>query len=109
MHLTTDPRNPMAPQFVDHGLSTVNALNKGARIWIPATRIIRLLDVTHWRAVYHYVGGIKAIGDAVEENHTIVNKTIKPILKFGWKIPNFNLSAKTLKGFDHLWNRFMLM
>ena len=29
MHLATDHANTMAPQFVTHGLSTINELNKG--------------------------------------------------------------------------------
>ena len=43
------------------------------------------------------------------QNQTIVKKTIKMILKFGWKIPNFNLSAKILKRVDHLWNQLPLV
>ena len=35
MHLATDPINPVAPPFVTHGFSTIDALNKGDVIWSP--------------------------------------------------------------------------
>ena len=47
VNLATESVNPVAPQFVNHGLSAVNTLNKSAGIWIPATIIIRSPDITH--------------------------------------------------------------
>ena len=38
-HLATDPVNSVEPQFVNPGLSAINALNKGAGILTPGTRI----------------------------------------------------------------------
>ena len=43
------------------------------------------------------------------KNQTIVKKNIKLILKFGWKIPNFNLGAKILNGVDRLWDKLQLV
>ena len=67
VRLTTDPVNPVAPQLVNHGLSAVNALNKVAGNWIPATRIRSLPCVIHWSAVDHAVGQSVSVGDAVGE------------------------------------------
>ena len=94
---------------MDHGFSTDNALNKGAGIWIPTTRIRILLDVIHWRAEYHAVRKVQRLENLWATNQPIVQKVINQISKFGWKIPNFNLSMKILKGVEHLWNKFMLM
>ena len=107
VHLATDPVNTVAPQSVYHGLSDVYALNKGSVILISATIIIRSPDVTYWRAVDHDERQSEVFGDAVENNQTIVNKTIKLILKFGWKVLNFNLSVKILKDVNHLWTQLL--
>ena len=102
VNLTTDPVNPVAPQFVDHGLYTVDTLIKGAGIWSLDIRIRSSPDVTHWSAAHHDVGQSALVVDTMGSNPTIVKKTIKLILKFGWKIPNFNFSSKILKRVDHL-------
>ena len=65
VHLSTDTSNPMAPQLFNHSLSAANALNKGAEIWIPATRIRNLPVVTHWSAAGRTVGKSAAVGDTV--------------------------------------------
>ena len=109
VNLSTYYVNPVATQFVNHGLSAINTLNKSSGIWIPATRIIRSPDATHWSAADHAVGQGASDGDAMGKNQTIVKKTIKLILKFEWKIQNFNLSAKILKGVDNLWIRLLLV
>ena len=61
MHLATYPINPVTPQFVDHGLSTVNALNKGAGIWSPYTRARRFTDAAHCSAPNISEGEITAV------------------------------------------------
>ena len=76
---------------------------------IPSNRIRRTLDVTNWSAVDDTVGQSRAVGDTVGENHIIVKKTLKPILTFGKKNPNFKASTKILKGVNHLWIRFLLV
>ena len=43
------------------------------------------------------------------QNQIIAKKTIKQILTFGGKITNFNLSAKILKGVNHLWTQLLLV
>ena len=65
LNIATESANTMAPQFINRGLSVADALNKSARIWIPATRIIRSPDFTHWSMVDHTVGQVSAVGDAV--------------------------------------------
>ena len=55
VNLATKTINPVASQFVNHGLYDLNALNKSTGIWIPATRTRRSPDVTHWIAVDHAV------------------------------------------------------
>ena len=55
----------MAPQFVNHGLSANNTLDKSACIWISDTRIRRSTDIIHWRAAYHAVGKRQVVGYAV--------------------------------------------
>ena len=83
MNLAKESVNHMAPQFMNHGISSINAFNKIARMWIPATRIIRLVDFTNWSMAYHTIGKESAVGDAVGKNQTILKKTIKLILNFG--------------------------
>ena len=104
VHLKTCPVNPVTPKFVDRGFSTIDALNKGARIWIPAIRVRSSTDVSHW----------STLNLAVVESTVVVYSVIaksyynyKLILKFGGEI--FNLSVKILKGVDHLWNQLMLV
>ena len=53
MNLTEDPINISVLQFVDLGLSTMNAMDKGTSIWTPATRVGRPTYVSHWRALDH--------------------------------------------------------
>ena len=47
IHLTTDPVNTATPQFMDTGFSTIDVLDYGAGIWIPATKIRRSPDAAH--------------------------------------------------------------
>ena len=65
VNFATDTVNSMAPQFLNHWLFAVDALNKGAGVWIPATRIIGSPDINHWITADHAVGQISAVGDAV--------------------------------------------
>ena len=65
MHIEKYPLNPVTPQLVTHGFSTINALNTGAGIWRPTTRVRRSLDVTHWSSIDHAVGQSAAVGDTV--------------------------------------------
>ena len=65
VNLATDHVNPMESQLLDHGLYTVNSLNKGAGICSPATITIRSWDVPHWSAADHAIVKSAAVGDAV--------------------------------------------
>ena len=48
--------NIPAPQFMHLVLSTIDTLDKGANIWIPATRVVSPTDVAHWSTPYHIFG-----------------------------------------------------
>ena len=71
--LTTESVNPMAPQFVNNGISNFDTLDKSVEIWSPATRIRRFPDVTHRRVLYHAVEQgaevVDAVGDYSEEKY----------------------------------------
>ena len=47
MHLKIDPINHVTPQFVTHGLSTIDTPNKYAGVWIPGTRFRMPQDDAH--------------------------------------------------------------
>ena len=98
MNLVADFVNIPTPQFMGLGINTINKLDKGARIWIPATIVRRPMDVAHWSAPDHIYQKTTAVGDAVSAKS---DYTIKLILKIGRKISN--LSAKRMQGVDHLW------
>ena len=82
MYLATDP------QFGDHGFSTVYAPNKGAGIWIPATRVKRSTNISHWSALDHAVVKITEVRDAVSAKSDYNYKT------------NFEIWRKNLQ-FEH--------
>ena len=67
----------MAPQFMNNGLSDVNAPNKSARIWIPATRIISFPNANYWSMVGLFVGQGEAIGDTVSNKSYHIEKNCK--------------------------------
>ena len=68
VNLPIESINPVVPQFLNHGISTVNVLNKSAGIRISSTRIRRLPDVIHFSTVDHDVGQFETVGDVVGEN-----------------------------------------
>ena len=53
MNLAADPVNIPAPQFLNLGLSTINALDKEAILWTPTTIVGRPTDVAHGSAPDH--------------------------------------------------------
>ena len=65
MNLAADPVNTPAPKFEDLGISTINALDKDASLWTPATRIGRPTDVAHGSTPDHIFEKNTAVGDAV--------------------------------------------
>ena len=65
MNFAEDPANAPSPQFVGFGISNINALDKGASLWTPATRFLSPTDVAHWSAPDHIFWKIKAVGDSV--------------------------------------------
>ena len=75
MNLAEDIFNIPAPQFVDLGISTINALDKGFSLWTPATRVGRPTDVAHWSALDHIFRKTKSVGDAVSVNSDYNYKT----------------------------------
>ena len=65
----------MGPQFMIHGLPTIDTLDEKFGIWSPATIITRTPNITHGSSSENYVGqGIEvgyAVGDYREENNKI--------------------------------------
>ena len=63
----------MGPQFVIHGLPTIEKLDENTGICGPATRIRRSPNITHESTYVNAVGKGKAVGDKVgyhrEENY----------------------------------------
>ena len=53
MNLVEDPVNILEPELADLGLSSSNALDKGASFWNPTTRVGRPTDVAHESAPDH--------------------------------------------------------
>ena len=56
MKLAVDAVNISAPQFMDLGVSTIDALDKGASICNPDTRVGRHTYVAHWSDPDHIFG-----------------------------------------------------
>ena len=104
MNLTEYSVNIPEPQFVDLGLSTINALDKGASIWTPTTRFGRPTYVNHCSAPDHNFGKTTATGDAVSAKS---DYNYKNDFK-NWKEIR-NLSAKIMQRSDHLWTRLLLV
>ena len=81
VHLAADPVQNQTPQFVNFGLSTVDALDKGAGLWTPATRFGRPMDVDHMVTEPNRDGKNRVVGDAVRENSDYNYKTYLEIWK----------------------------
>ena len=47
MSLAADPVNTSAPQFVDLGLLTINALSKSSSIWTPSIIVVSPAYIAH--------------------------------------------------------------
>ena len=65
MNVATESVQPMGPQFVRHGIPTINTLDENDEIWRPTNRIRRTTNITCDSASEHYVGQGTAVGDAV--------------------------------------------
>ena len=61
MNLTEDPVNIPTKIIVDLGLCTIDALYKGASLWIPANIVGRPMDVAHWSALNNVFGKIQRL------------------------------------------------
>ena len=68
MNPAADSDNIPAPQFVDLGLFTINALDTGASLWTPATRVGRPTYVAHGSAPDHIFEKVSAVRDDVRLN-----------------------------------------
>ena len=62
MNFVADLFQTQAPQFMDIGLLTINALDESSGLGTPATRIQRPTDGAHWSAPNHNFGETIAIG-----------------------------------------------
>ena len=67
MNLAADPVNIPVPQFVDLGLSNIDALDKGASLWTPTIRVGRPMDISYWNAPGYIFVKTIAVGDSVSE------------------------------------------
>ena len=67
MNVATEPVQSTGPQFVSHGIPTIETLDENAGIWIPATRIIRIPNITHVSPSRHDLGKGDEVGYSVEE------------------------------------------
>ena len=67
MNFTADTGQPVAPQFLNHGIPTIVTLDEKCSIWIHYTIIIRTPNITNRSASEHAVGQGTAVGDAVED------------------------------------------
>ena len=65
VNIATKTINPVASQFVNHGLYDLNALNKSTGIWIPATRTRRTPNISHVNASDHALGQATSVRDVV--------------------------------------------
>ena len=68
MNLAAYPVNILSPQFVDLGLTITDALDKGASLWTPSTRVEMPKDVTHLEITGSYLWKTTAVGDDVIAN-----------------------------------------
>ena len=100
MNFMVETSQPIAPNFVSHGIPTVDTSDKNCRIWSPDIRIRGTPNITDWSASENSVGQGTAVGDAVADYRKENYKTDYKIRK---KIINFKVSPKILKGVDHLW------
>ena len=75
MNLAAHPVNIPAPQFVDLGLLTIDALDKVASIWTPATRVGRPTDFSHWITPDHIFVKTTAVEDNVSAKSNYNYKT----------------------------------
>ena len=104
MNLTADPVNIPKPQFMDLGISTINALDKSASLWNPATRVGRPTDVTHGRVPDHIFEIVTAVREKVSAKSDYSYKTDFEI----WREIG-NLRAKRMQGVGYLWARLLLV
>ena len=74
MDVVVETFQPMGPQIISHGLSTIDILNENTGICSPATSsITRTPNTTHGRASEYVVRKltvvVSSVGDYREENY----------------------------------------
>ena len=74
--LPSDPINISTPKFVNSGISSINALDKGASIWTPSTIVGRPRDVSHWIAPDQILKRTTAVGDSMIAKSDFKYKTV---------------------------------
>ena len=62
MNFAADPVQTQTPQFMDMGLSTINALDEGSGLSTPNDRIRRPTNGAHWRAPNYIFGKTTVVG-----------------------------------------------
>ena len=78
----------MVPQFVSHGIPTVDTLDINCGIWIPATRIRIMFGITHHGVCEHVVRQVAEVGDAVTDYRKVNYKTDYEIWNENSKLHN---------------------
>ena len=62
MNFVGDVIQTQTPQFMDLGLSTINALDESSVLSTPAIRIQRPMYESHWSAPYYFFGEATSVG-----------------------------------------------
>ena len=77
VNLATESINLMVPKFVNHGISTVESLNKSVGVWSPVTIIKSSPNITHLIVVYNSIGQKASAGEVVGEKSDHIKENYK--------------------------------
>ena len=77
VNLATESINLMVPKFVNHGISTVESLNKSVGVWSPVTIIKSSPNITHLIVVDNSIGQKASAGEVVGEKSDHIKENYK--------------------------------
>ena len=103
MNFAADPVNIPAPQFVCLGISTINALDKSASLWTPATIVERPTDVAHGSGQDHISGKVATARVKVSANLDYSYKTDFKIWREIRTLITKRMQGATNFGLDSCW------
>ena len=75
MNIASDPVNIPVPQFVDFGISRIDALDKSSSLCNPTTRVRRPINVSHGSATDHIFVRCTAVREKLSANSDHSYKT----------------------------------